>query len=211
MCFKFPAFFGIEIQEIERTPYGRQVVKTKTYGYTGPKEHHHEKRRRSRRDSYHSHHTSSSSNYTAVPATMPPPPTRLPPPRYEYDLARPDYADNVDIVDAIPPQQQQYALLAAPSPPFRQQTVSHRPQSGRYEQPMEYGGRTHRVGLPAGVTVERRNTVAASAVRTRRPDSGVRYVNARDSRSSSSSDTDSSLSSSDASSSSELGAGRRRR
>lgn len=188
MCFKFPAFFGVEIQEIERTPYGPQVVKTTTYGYTGPKSDAHEKRqrrRRSHRDSYHS--SSTSTSYTAM---LPPPPSPQllpPPPRYE--------ADYVEVVDAVPP-----------SPPFRRQTVAVRPQSGRFDAPIEYSARTHRASLPQGVTVDRRNSVAAAA----RPASGVRYLSPRENRRSAS-DTDSSLSTSDASETSEMGAARRRR
>jgi len=188
MCFKFPSFFGVEIQEIERTPHGTQVVKTTTYGYTGPKPDAHEKRqrrRRSHRDSYHS----SSTSYTAM---LPPPPSPqlLPPPRYE--------ADYVEVVDAVPP-----------SPPFRRQTVAVRPQSGRFDAPIEYSARTHRASLPQGVTVDRGNSIATAA----RPASGVRYLSARENRRSTS-DTDSSLSSlstSDASGTSEMGAARRRR
>ncbi|KAI5854940.1 hypothetical protein BZA05DRAFT_443569 [Tricharina praecox] len=218
MCFKFPAFFGVEIQEIERTPYGKQVVKTTTYGYTGPKEQAHTKRKPTRRDSYHSRSSSNSDSiYTGVPAALILPPSHLPPPRYEYNasVAGSDAAGYVEIVDAVPSQVHRYALppSAAPSPPFRRQTVSQRPLSGRFEQPVEYSGRTHRVSLPPGVTVERRNTIAATPS-ARRPESGVRYIstrNSRNSRSSNASDTDSSLSSSDASEASEMGAGRRRR
>lgn len=184
MCFKFPAFFGVEIQEIERTPYGPQVVKTTTYGYTGPKPDAHEKRqrrRRSHRDSYHS-----STSYTAM---LPPPPSPqlLPAPHYA--------ADYVEVVDAVPP-----------SPPFRRQTVAVRPQSGRFDAPIEYSARTHRASLPQGITVDRRNSVATAA----RPASGVRYLSPRENRRSTS-DTDSSLSTSDASGTSEMGAARRRR
>lgn len=164
MCFKFPAFFGVEIQEIERTRHGPQVVKTTTYGYTGPKPDMHEKRQRRRRSHRDSYHSSSTSYTTMLPP--PPSPQLLPPPRYD--------ADYVEVVDAVPPSQ-----------PFRRQTVAVRPQSGRFDAPIEYSARTHRASLPQG----------------------VRYLSPRENRRSTS-DTDSSLSMSDAS---EMGAARRRR